>query len=170
MIAQRLLFLLPILLVALVGCRRGEVQSVERNPDGTLDVTVRYTEADFNEMIEDALLATGDPLLRDPDVNLQNGQVTITGSHITRDGSGQQVFGSMVATVTVSNGALLFQVISVDIEGVDPNDSRVQTFNANAQNRMMRRAEREGRVTEMLDIEITDSYVDLTFNVDRQND
>lgn len=165
----RLLFLLPILLVALIGCRRGEVQEVKRNADGTWDVTMRYTEADFTDMIDAALLASGNPLLRDPQIDLQNGQVVITGEHDKRDGSGDRVSGIMTATVTVQNGALLFQVTSADFQGAPVTQSDIDTFNANAKARMEMRAATEGRVTQMLTVEMTQDYVDITFNVDRRS-
>jgi len=164
------MILLPLLLVALVGCRRGEIQEIKRNADGTVDVTVRYTENDFAEMIDLALQEHGNPLLRDPQVDLQNNQVVITGEHDKRDGSGERVSGSMIATVSVENGALLFQVVSAEFEGEPVDQAQIAEFNANMKQRMESRAAREGRVVEMLDVVLTDDYVDLTFRVDRRND
>lgn len=130
---------------------------------------MRYTEDDFAEMISAALTDSGNPLLRNPVVDLQDGLVFVTGEHDKRDGSGQRVSGSMIVDVTVQNGALLVQVISAEWEGSAVSASEIATFNANAQNRMNTRAAREGRVTKMLAVAITPDYVDLTFNVEQRN-
>lgn len=152
-----------------LACARGEIQSVERQPDGSIDVVVRYTEVDFNEMIEGALLASGNPLLRDPSVDLRSGQVHVAGEHDKRDGSGERIAGTLTGTVTVRQGALLFQIIAADIEGVAVEQAELDRINANMTASMERRASREGRIIEMLDVLITDDYVDVTFNAERRS-
>lgn len=158
-----LALLMVLLSVGAVGCRgRGEVKSVTRNDDGSLEIVVAYSEEDFNDMIAAALEMGGNPLLRDPEVDLQNGQVLITGSHDSRVDPNTRVAGSMTATVTVQNGVLFFQVVAADLDGVGVEDARIQAFNQRMVDSMMRRASAEGRVSEVLAVSISDAEAEIT--------
>src|SRR3990172_5965871 len=72
--------------LALAACNRGTVE-VQGNGDGTATVTVTVTEAEIDAAIADAL-DVSNPLLRDPVVDLQPGQIVVSGEHDRRDGGG----------------------------------------------------------------------------------
>jgi hypothetical protein len=161
----RLLILL-LVVVALAACRRAEITGVERNPEGGLDVSASLSEADINAAIADAL-AIQNPLLRDPQVDLQNGQIVVTGSHELPSG-GETVSGSLTFTLSVNNGVLLAQITDADIQGVDLSDERIANFNQRISERMTNRANRENRAVTVQSVNVTDSAVEITFNVQRQ--
>ncbi len=165
MVKKLLLFLLLIGVVALAACRRAEVTDIQRDPSGGVDVTAELTESDISAAIADAL-AIDNPLLRDPQVDLQPGQIVITGQHDQRDGTGT-VSGSLTVTLSVQNGAILAQVTQADIEGIDLSDARIATINSRIAERVTRRADRENRQITVQSVTISDTAVEVIFNVQR---
>lgn len=140
--------------------------SAERSPSGGLDVTVSVSESDVNTAIRRALDASADPLLRDPSVDLQNGQIVVSGEHDRRDGSGR-VSGTVTLTAGVANGALTLQASSLAIEGFEATDSRLTEFNqtlAAALNQLA--ANTRGQIT-ILAVTVTDSEMQIRFNAQR---
>jgi uncharacterized protein YjbI with pentapeptide repeats len=158
--------ILLLAVVVLAACRRAEITGVERNPEGGLDVSANLSEADINAAIADAL-AIQNPLLRDPQVDLQNRQIVVTGSHQLPNG-GETVSGSLTFTLSVNNGALLAQITDADIQGVDLSDERISNFNQRISERMTNRANRENRAVTVQSVNVTDSAVEITFNIQRQ--
>ena len=161
-------FPVVLLLAALVlaGCRRGEVTSIERNPEGGVTITAQLTEADANAAIGEALAQLDNPLLRNPQVDLQNGVILVSGEHVQRDGSGT-VSGSFNVTLTAQNGALLAQVSSLNIEGVDVSDARLATFNQRLANGFTLRANRENRQITVDTVNITNNAIEITITARR---
>lgn len=154
---------LAVLALALVGCRAN--LQIERSADGGVDVTATISEQDVNAAVADAL-AQSNPLLRNPQVDLQPGQIVITGEHDRRDGQGT-VSGSLTVTVTVQNGALLAQITSAQIEGLDLSDERIQAFNQRLSENFQRRADnRTGQIT-FKSVTITDNELQVVFNAKR---
>ncbi|MCB9437768.1 MAG: LmeA family phospholipid-binding protein [Anaerolineales bacterium] len=165
----RVAILLSILMIfGVVGCRKGKVESIERNPAGGYDVTVSFAETDINDAIAEALTANGNPLLRDPDVDLQNGQIYVTGEHDKRDGSGR-VSGDITIVLSVQNGVLAAQITAVNIEGVTMTDTRIAEFNQRFANGMTLRANRENREITMLSVDTSEDQVLVKFNAKRQD-
>lgn len=158
------LLLLMLVVLPLAACRRGTIE-VQRNGNGTANVTVTVTEAEVNAAITDALNVSN-PLLRDPTVDLQPGQIVISGEHDRRDGNGR-VSGSVTMTLTVQDGALLAQIVSADIEGLDMSDARIAEFNQRMTERMTARAGRDNRAVDMQSVTITDSDVQIVFMAGR---
>ncbi|MBL8155980.1 MAG: hypothetical protein JNM70_17510, partial [Anaerolineae bacterium] len=68
------LFIFAVLAFGMVGCRAN--LQVERSADGGVDVTATISEQDVNAAVADAL-AQSNPLLRNPQVDLQPGQIVI---------------------------------------------------------------------------------------------
>lgn len=159
-----ILLLVCVPMLALAACNRENV-SVERNSEGGADVSVVLTEAEVNTVIAEALAAHDNPLLRNPQVNLQNDSIYVTGEHDRRDGNGT-VSGNLRITVSVQDGAILAQVSEVSIEGVDVNDQRVAALNAQLQQGLLRRANRTASVTAQ-SVTITDSDMTLVFHAER---
>ncbi len=162
----RMLILLSLLIIALAACNRGNVSDVQRDPNGGVDATVTLTEQEVNDAVVEALSKQGNPLLRNPKIDLQPGQLVINGEHERRDGKGT-VSGSVTATVTVQNGSLLAQITKADIEGWDATDSRIAEFNQKLTDAFNRRANRDNKQITFTAITITDTNLTFTVNVKR---
>jgi hypothetical protein len=160
---MRMLILGLLCMMGLAACNRGEVIDVQRDPSGGVDITAQLTETDISDAIADAL-AIENPLLRDPKVDLQPGQIVITGSHDKRDGSGT-VNGTMTITLSIDNGAILPQVTQIDIEGIKPSDEAVTTINQRIAERVTKRADKEGRQITVKSVDVTDTAVVVVFNL-----
>jgi len=158
---RHILIVLLLCVFGLVGCRRGDVTSVERNPEGGVSITARLTEADVNAAVTEALAQMNNPLLRNPQVDLQNGVIVINGEHERRDGGGT-VSGSINVTLSVQNGTLLAQVSNLNIEGVAVSDERLATFNQRLANGFTARANRENRQITVDTVTVTDDAIEIT--------
>src|ERR1700755_3358387 len=101
------------LILGLAACNRGNVSDVQRDANGGVDATVSLTEQEVNDAVVEALSKQGNPLLRNPKIEWQPGQMVINGEHERRDGQGT-VSGSVTVTVTAQNGAILPQVTKAD--------------------------------------------------------
>ncbi|GAB4527223.1 MAG: hypothetical protein OHK0046_44810 [Anaerolineae bacterium] len=164
---SRLLFLISFILpLLLVACRAGDV-TARRNPEGGIDITSRLTEADVNTVIGEVLAEVDNTLLRDPQVDLQNGIIVINGEHDRRSGEGR-VAGSLTATMTVQDGALLVQVTEVNIEDVTLDDARISRINERLANRFQLRADPDSRAVNFTSVTITDETLEITLNARRQ--
>lgn len=162
--AQMLLLSL-LCVIGLAACRRAEVTDIQRDPGGGVDVTAQLSETDINDAIADAL-AVDNPLLRDPNVDLQAGQIVINGTREKADGSGT-VSGTMTITLSVENGAILTQVTAINIEGIRPSDERISNINQRISERVTRRADRENRQITVKSVAVSDTAVEVVFNVQR---
>lgn len=168
--AGKMRWMVVLMLVVLAGsltaCRRAEVTDIERNPDGGVDVTLTLAESDINEVIQQALAVRANPLLRNPQVDLQAGQIVINGEHDRRDGSGT-VNGSVTVQVTVADGKLQATVVGLQIEGVDLNDERVTTFNQRVNDLLnSRAAQGRGQIT-VQSVSISETQMDVVLNAQR---
>ncbi len=156
-----LLFLVLALALAVAACNRVEI---ERNPEGGATVTLTLTQSDLNTIISEALAAAPNPLLRNPQVTLQEGSVLVSGTHERRDGGGT-VSGSFVVTFSIQDGALVAQVSSLNIEGYAVADSELADLNARLAGGMSRRADDGVRFTS---VTVTPQAVTLVFEVRRR--
>jgi hypothetical protein len=161
----RILILFGLLMI-LAGCNRGDVTDIQRDANGGADVTYKITESEINTAISSALAASANPLLRNPTVDLQPGQIVIKGERDRLDGSGR-ISGSVTLTLTVQNGALLAQITKADIEGWDASDARIAEFNQRLTDDFTRRANRDNKQITFTSATITDTDVELVFNVKR---
>ena len=161
-----MLALLAALALVLAGCNRGEVTDVQRDANGGADVTYKLTESEISDALADALTATGNPLLRNPKVDLQPGQIVISGEHDQRDGTGT-VSGNLTMTLTVQDGTLLAQITKADIQGWDANDERIAQFNQRLADNFSKRANRANKQITFKTVTITDNDIELVFNVKR---
>lgn len=157
---------LLLILIATLGaaCDRGNIQ-VDRNGNSSASITVTLTEAEFNSMINDAL-AGSNPLLRDPIVDFQPGQIIISGEHERRAGAGR-VSGTLTMTLSVQNGALLAQITAVNIEGLDLTDARITEFNQRLAERMTQRAGRDNPILTVQSVTVTADNVQVVFEARR---
>ena len=156
--------IMMLLVLPLVACDRGNV-SIERNGDG-VNVTIDLTEAEVNAAVAAALAEGGNPLLRDPQVDLQAGQIVVNGTHERRDGSGT-VSGTITISVGAANGAVTAEVTSANVEGWDASDARIAQFNERLAHGLGRLAERtNGRVT-VQSVTVTDTTLQIVLSATR---
>ena len=162
----RSVFLLLFMIVGLAACNRGNVTDVERSAEGGVDITVKLTEQEVDDSVTTALAAAANPLLRNLSVDLQAEQIVVNGEHERRDGGGK-VTGSVTITVAVQDGLLLPQISKADIEGFDLTDARVAEFNQRLQADFNRRANRDNQQLTFKSVSITNSDLEIVFNVKR---
>lgn len=161
---HRMAFIL-LVLFSLAACNRDNV-TVRPDGNGTAIVTISLTESEFSTMISTALASSANPLLRNPSVDFQNGQVVISGEHDKRDGSGR-VSGTATLTVQVTNGAIDAQITAVNIEGLDLSDERVADFNQRLAQALAGRAIRDNPRATLSSISITNDAMQLNITVTR---
>lgn len=157
------LFLLLVLVFSLAACNRDV--DVQVNGDGTADISVSVTEVEVNTVVQNAL-SGNNPLLRNPSVDLQNGQIVVSGEHDRRDGGGT-VAGTVTLSATVSNGELQVQVTSVNIEGWDANDERIQQFNDAIAERLGGRARQNNGNASLQSVSISNDSLTFVIRVSR---
>jgi regulator of protease activity HflC (stomatin/prohibitin superfamily) len=162
----RVLILALCMAVGLVGCDRANVADVERNPNGGVDISVSVNEQEVNEMVQRALDQQGNPLLRNPQVDLQAGQMVISGEHDSRE-LNRMVSGSLTVTATSTNNALQVQVTQVSIEGFDLSDERIAEFNQRLSTNLTDRLNRDHDNFSVTAVSITADALSFTINVRR---
>lgn len=154
------------LVFALAACGgRGDI-SIQRGAEGGLNITVSASEADVNAVVSDALARQANPLLRNPQVDLQAGQIVVNGEHDRRDGQGA-VSGSLTITATVVNNRLQMQVTAADIEGIALTDERIADLNARLSEALNRLAERQRENVRVTAVTITANALEITINAQR---
>lgn len=155
-----------VLILGLVACNRGNVSDVQRDPNGGVDATVSLTEQEVNDTVAEALARQGNPLLRNPKIDLQPGQLVINGERDRVNGQGT-VSGSITVTITVQNGTILPQITKADIEGWDATDARVAEFNQRLAEAFNRRANSDNKQITFTAVTITDTNLTFTVNIKR---
>jgi len=164
---MRRFILLALLLMLLAACGRANI-NIQPAADGTALITVGIPEAEINTIIAAALANSDNPLLREPSVDLQNGQMVISGEHDRRDGSGR-VAGTVTLRVAVNNGVIEAEIINVNIEGVDVSDERIANFNQRLSENLGSRALQNNERAQLDSITITDDRLEFQLRVQRAN-
>lgn len=164
MMLHRILLLLA-LIFTLVACNRS--LDIQPNGDGTATITVGLTESEINTIIITALNTAENPLLRDPSVDLQTGQIVVSGEHDRQDGSGR-VSGSFTLQVSVNNGTIQAQITNVDVEGWDASDERIQEFNNRIATALSGLALQNNASASLSNIAITDDMLEISIIVQTQ--
>ncbi|MEZ4645652.1 MAG: hypothetical protein R3E31_23450 [Chloroflexota bacterium] len=152
----------------LTACGAGRVQIARERGSDVFNVTVELNEDDIALLVEGALAASANPLLRDPEVDLLDGQIEVTGVHERRDGGGD-VNGRMVIVPSVQDGLLVVEVVELSIDGVDVSDTRIEQFNNNLEQRIGNRLEQRNRQISVTGVTVTDDLLILTFDASRSN-
>lgn len=166
MMRVRYVTFMALLIVGLAACNRGTVEDVQRNPEGGVDVTISLTEQEVNDAVAQALENSGNPLLRNPQVDLKPGQMIITGEHERRDGSGT-VSGTVTVNISLEAGKIRVQVPQAQIKGFDLSDERIQQFNDRLATIFTNRLERDQGVITVTALNITEDSLQFTINARR---
>ena len=151
----------------LAACGAGQVEIVRERGSDVFNITVELNEDDVAQLVEEALAANGNPLLRNPVVDLQNGLIEVTGQHERRDGSGL-VNGRILLIPSVQDNALMLEATEITLEGVEMSDERIAQFNENLAERISGRADRTPNVT-LTTVTVTDNLLTLTLDAIRNN-
>lgn len=161
---QRLALMLMIVLT-FTACNRDNF-SVRSDGEGSTIVTISLTEAEFNTLLTTAIANSDNPLLRDPSVDFQNGQIVVSGEHDRRDGSGR-VAGTMNLSVGVVDGVLNAQITDANIEGLDLTDERIAELNARLAEALAGRAVQDNPLATLNSIHITDNALQIDIRISR---
>lgn len=153
--------------LALTACGAGRVEITRERGSDVFQIMAELNEADIAGLVEQALDNRNDPLLKDPVVDLQAGQIVVTGTAERRDGGGE-VDGRLVIVPSVVDGQLAIEITEVDIDGTDLNDDRIERFNNNLSDRLARRAEQRNRQINFTSVSVTDDLLTLSLEATRQ--
>jgi len=159
--------ILMVLALSLVACNRDNF-SAQRNPDGGVDITVTATEAEVNTMLSNAL-ARGEGNVRNATIDLQSGQIVITGEVQQQDGSGNFVPATLNVGVTVVEGRLAAQVNSINVSGWSADDARLTQINQRIEDALQGRAQRDNPNVNFTSITITDTNLTFELTAQRSN-
>lgn len=129
-------------------------------------VNVQISEAEANTLLSSLIASGPNPLLRNPSIDLQNGQIVVNGEHDRRDGGGR-VRGSLTLTPSVNNGALQLVVTSANIEGVDLNDGQISQLNQRIAEGLNQRAIRDNQFARLERVSVTSDALTFTLRVSR---
>ena len=152
----------------MVACGTGRVEIIRERGSDVFNITVELNEDDVAQLVEDALEASANPLLRDPVVDLQNGQIEVTGTHERRDGSGA-VNGRIILIPSVQDQHVVLAATEINIEGVAVSDERIEQFNNNLAERITGRVEQRTRSISLTGISVTDDLLVLTLDAAPRN-
>lgn len=165
-------FLLMLILglsgLILMACQRDSgITKVERQDDGSWDITLRISEADTQEIVKQAM--ANDPRWDDLKADLRDGEIYVEGTY-RAESTNQPVSGNYTFAFKVVDGLLIAEVSSLNIEGIGASQSGLQDINEALSESTINRAEREGDGLKWLSVDMTNNYVELKFNVkDRNN-
>lgn len=152
----------------LAACGAGRVEIIRERGSDVFNVTVELNEDDVAQLVADALTASANPLLRNPVVDLQNGQIEVTGTHERRDGGGQ-VNGRIILIPSVQNEHLVLEATEINLEGMDVSDERIEQFNSNLAGRISGRAgQRLSNIT-LTGVSVFDNLLVLTLDATPRN-
>lgn len=155
---------LTLLAVSLVACNRDNF-SVQGNSEGGVDITITSTESEVNTLLSNAL-AQGNGKVRNASVDLQNGQIVVSGEVERQNGSGEFVPATFTISLSVVNGGLSGQVTQSNVAGWSADDSRITEINQRIEQALQGRALRDNPNINLLSVTITDT--DLTFILNAQ--
>ena len=153
---------LVLLAMGLVACNRDNF-SAQRNPDGGIDITVTVTEAEINTALSTALTQSGNSAVRNPSIDLQAGQIVISGEVERQNNAGEYVDANFTVHVAVVDGQLSADVTYANVEGWSADDARLDEINQRIEQALQGRAVRDNPNVNLTAITISDN--DLTFTL-----
>ncbi len=125
-------------------------------------ISVTYTEAQIN-----ASFRVTNPVIRNFSslyVDLQPGQVTITGNYTWRSSTGVRTDSFAASlTPTISNGRVYWSVISLMVDGQPASEDLITQINASLETAWRRWFEENGPAGRVTDITITDDDISYTY-------
>ncbi len=162
----RLFLLFAIVSLMLLTACKAQVE-VRPSPGSGVAITVTMTEEEVNDAISGALELGGNPLLRNPQVDLQDGAVVITGEHERREGEGR-VSGTIRLTLSAEDGVLVAQITDMEIEGTEVSDEQIAQLNERLAEALSNRAGRGRRVLRLDSVTVTDDSIEFVLILERE--
>ena len=160
-----------LLLVAMVGfaaCSRIDI-TAERNPNGSIDVTVTVSETEVNLMLSEALAESENTEVRNAIIDLQPGQITISGDVLEDNGSGNFVSATFTARLSVVNERLSAEITNADFAGWSANSAVLADINREIEQALQGRAMRDNPNVTLTALVITDNDLSFTLNAKQTN-
>lgn len=147
---RKLTFPLVLLILASLACNLGGNNVLNNG----FSFDVRITEAQLNA---GSLNLSADDFMRGAySVDLQPGKVVVAGDFVRPNGT--EIAGTADIGITAENGALQVTILSVNAEGVDISDARIQEI----QNKIasgLSQAFQDQDVVRVESVEITDNEI-----------
>ena len=159
------------LMLAMTACSMGNV-GIDRNPEGGVDIRVTLTESEVNTLITEAIAAAAENgqaiRVQNPTVDLQAGQIVLSGDYEQQNGTGNYVNGSLTLAVTTADGRVTVAVTQANIQGVEANDERLTQIADRINEALNSRASRDnGSNIQLTGVTITDNDMTMVVNVGR---
>lgn len=151
-----------LLITGLAACQFGGVQ-VERTGEGSARITVDISESEANQLIGEIVARANPPLLINPQLDLQNGQMVLNGEYDRRDG--QRMRGSITLVPSVANSAIQITANAVNIDGFEATDARLADLNARLAEGLGARGRERGSGVRFESVTVSDTQLRLVFTV-----
>jgi hypothetical protein len=163
---KKLVFLLLLVLPLIAAC--GGI-GIRQNPEGGVDIDISLTEAQVNDLLGQAITAAQeegrDLRARNVTIDLQAGQIVISGEFEVQEGSGNYVPGTITVSVGMVDGQANVEVTSVNIQGIEARDERIARINERIEQALNARAAEGQNSARLTNIQVTDTNLTLTINV-----
>ena len=144
------------LLVLLSACKA----NVSRNDDGTLTVETAISQAQLQEVISSSI---ADPLIKELNVSLQSGYVSVTGTRQRLNDASKTDSMSFRLDLGVSNGDLTAAISNAEIDGIAIESNRVDNWNQTIANRLAIISGRTSRNATLQSVSVTPEQVTMTW-------
>jgi hypothetical protein len=136
--------MISLVLVAVIGATMSACSwNAERNADGSWTVTGRITETEMQGEITAAL---ADPLIRDVQVDFEDGYILATAQRESLDGLRVEEMTFRV-DLGIINGHLSIMISNVLLDGAPMEDAQVTVWNERLANRLENAGERHPNST-----------------------
>jgi hypothetical protein len=165
---KRILLVLCVAMLA-AACNMGNV-GIQQNPAGGIDIQITLTESEVNTLVTQAIAQAEESgrsiRVQNPNVDLQPGQMVISGEYEQQNGTGNFVNGTITLGVTTVDGRVNVVVTSADVNGMQADDERLTEITNRINEVLNSRASRDnGANIALTAISITDNDMTMTINV-----
>lgn len=150
---KKVLLILPVLLIASLAC---SVFGIDLQGGG-VNFDIRISESQLNT--GDLSINIGELFTGNYNVDLQPGVMVLSGVLVRPNGT--ETRGQAEVGIRANNGALEVEILAVDADGIDINDSRVQNLQRNLEENLSR-AFAEQDFVSIESVEVTDQEIVIT--------
>ncbi|NDJ36768.1 MAG: hypothetical protein GYB64_19110, partial [Chloroflexi bacterium] len=156
---RKLSLFLGLIMTALLAACSGNIQ-FEIDDDYTY-ITLSFDEEAVSETVSRIVTGGVPPLLQDPVVDLRDGEIVVTGTHVTRRGESYPAY--LAFTFFVQDDHLSAAVTDFDFGGADVPQERIDRLNERLAESFARGAEnRNNPETIITDVTLTSEELSIT--------
>jgi hypothetical protein len=152
------------LVLAALACNAGADVNVSVD-DQYSYLTVSLTEQQVQDVLAGALANAGRVRVENPHVDLQAGQIVVSGEAIGQDG--RRYPGNMTLQAGAANGALQISIVAVNFNGFTADPDTINRWNADIAAGLGRAAAQSA--SEVSEVAVTDSALSITWRTPRRN-